>query len=242
MLFDIPPLLSVFSTHTTHPATLQAMSDVFTEQGLAAKNISFCGNWGLLNIFGVRKPVFRAFQALHDGGSTRAKIAVTSSSSSVDSLYSVALLGGSGGSSHSKAAGTSSNSEGQFLTVVLANHACPHDCARPPDLNISFTIHGSADVGAGGGGSSMLVLGDVDAGAVTVQRINATSANPKATWEALGAPDYPNPRQIAAIHAASVPSTEHVTAVKTGGNALAVQGILLEAYSVVILKVPIHYL
>ena len=51
-----------------------ALSDVFTEQGLPAHNISFSGNWGLLNIFGVRKPVFQAFAMLGSAGSTRARL------------------------------------------------------------------------------------------------------------------------------------------------------------------------
>jgi len=50
-----------------------AFTDVFTEQGLPAHNISFSGNWGLLNIFGVRKPVFRAFQLLANAGTTRVR-------------------------------------------------------------------------------------------------------------------------------------------------------------------------
>ena len=80
-----------------------ALSDVFTEQGLPQHNISFSGNWGLVNVFGgenthnslvqgcfsnfeqtcksavwgrdaVRKPSFRAFQLLRDAGSTRATL------------------------------------------------------------------------------------------------------------------------------------------------------------------------
>jgi hypothetical protein len=41
---------------------LNELKDVFTEQGLPSKNISFSGNWGLLNIFGVRTVLFPLYQ------------------------------------------------------------------------------------------------------------------------------------------------------------------------------------
>ena len=44
------------------------ISDVFEEGGFAFANNSFNGNFGLVNVHGVPKPAYRAFQLLHEMG------------------------------------------------------------------------------------------------------------------------------------------------------------------------------
>ena len=44
---------------------------VFEEQGFPAYNISFHGGFGLVNIYGVPKPTFRAFELLAETGHVR---------------------------------------------------------------------------------------------------------------------------------------------------------------------------
>ena len=44
------------------------VSDVFEEGGFAFANNSFNGNFGLVNVHGVPKPAYRAFQLLHELG------------------------------------------------------------------------------------------------------------------------------------------------------------------------------
>lgn len=187
-----------------------AASDVFTEQGLPSRNISFSGNWGLVNIFGVRKPSFRAFQMLADAGSTRAALSLAGADTK--NVYSVALLDGADLQSSST------------LTILIANHACTHRCAAPKPLNLSLSLRGLASAPK----------------SATVARINATSANPKARWESLGAPDFPSPREIASIHAASVVLESAAAVVERGSGIWAVTGVVLETYSLVSVKIRLQ--
>ena len=189
-----------------------ALSDVFTEQGLPQSNISFSGNWGLVNIFGVRKPSFRAFQMLNNAGSTRA--ALTLGDALHKDLHAVALLDGK--DLHSSTA----------ATILVANHACRHICPEPSPVRLNISIAGIA---ADSLGATM---------AATLYRINATSGNPKAEWEKQGAPDYPSPRQIAAIHAASQVKNSTIAVTWRDGK-VEVAGVMVEPYSLVAVHVAL---
>lgn len=143
-----------------------ALSDVFTEQGLPEHNISFSGNWGLLNIFGVRKPSFRAFEMLGKG-TRRARLAIAALDSSpkqgrvhqAAATHTAPRLRARDGSQHTSGeehdgfghAQTQSVHatvrgvallDGQaHLTVILANHACPLDCPPPAHFrNVTVRI------------------------------------------------------------------------------------------------------
>jgi xylan 1,4-beta-xylosidase len=191
-----------------------ALSDVFTEQGLPQSNISFSGNWGLVNIFGVRKPSFRAFQMLSNAGSTRA--ALTLGHATNPDLHTVALLDGK------------DLAASKTLTVLVANHACRHRCPKPSPvrLNISITT--------GAGNTGRIYRSRV----ATVYRINATSGNPKAAWEKQGAPDYPSPRQIKAIHSASnVKKSTH--SISWREHTAKVPDIMVEPYSLVAVRIDL---
>eukprot|EP01047_Picozoa_sp_COSAG01_P006656 COSAG01_NODE_244_length_20489_cov_21.366748_5_plen_1217_part_00 len=191
-----------------------ALSDVFTEQGLPQSNISFSGNWGLVNIFGVRKPSFRAFQMLSNAGSTRA--ALTLGHATNPDLHAVALLDGK------------DLAASKTLTILVANHACRHRCPKPSAvrLNISITT--------GAGNTGRIYLSRV----ATVYRINATSGNPKAAWEKQGAPDYPSPRQIKAIHSASnVKKSTH--SISWWEHTAKVPDIVVEPYSLVAVRIDL---
>ena len=81
-------------------------------------------------------------------------------------------------------------------------------------------------------------LGGVSSTAATVYRINATSGNPKAEWEKQGAPDYPSPRQIAAIHAASEVKNPTVKVTCRDGK-IGLAGVTVEPYSLVAVRVTL---
>ena len=81
-------------------------------------------------------------------------------------------------------------------------------------------------------------LGGASSTAATVYRINATSGNPKAEWERHGAPDYPSPRQIAAIHAASEVKNSTVKVTWRDGK-IGLAGVTVEPYSLVAVRVSL---
>ena len=123
-------------------------------------------------------------------------------------VYSVALLDGA--DLHSSST----------LTIIVANHACTHRCATPEPLNVTLDLRGLSAAPK----------------SATVARINASSANPKAKWEELGAPDYPSPSEIASIHAASAVLESPAAVVEHESGVWVVTDVLLEPYSVLAVK------
>jgi xylan 1,4-beta-xylosidase len=196
-----------------------ALSDVFTEQGLPQNNISFSGNWGLVNIFGVRKPSFRAFQMLRKAGSTRAALALGHTSN--EDLHAVALLDGKDLQSSTA------------VTILLANHACAHHCPEPRPMRLNISIRGAASFSSSGARPGRL--------SATVHRINATSGNPKVVWEKQGAPNYPSPWQMEEIHAASRVLNSTVDVIWRGDGTVEVVGVYVEAYSLVAVQVELPH-
>jgi len=140
--------------------------------------VSFHGGFGLLNVWGVRKPVFRAFELLRTGGSTRAKLSLSGAG---NTLYAVALLDGETLQASSK------------LTVLIANHAANdkgvagRNTKKPLAVSVSLKLSNFAHASA----------------TMEVSRINASSANAKEAWERQGAPQWPSPKQIEGMHTAS---------------------------------------
>ena len=154
-----------------------ALSDIFTEGGFPSHGIPFHGGFGLLNVFGVRKPAFRAFELLHKGGSMRAAVEVGPGVGS-GNLTVLPLL----------------NHENRTLTVLVANHACP-SCGVLGNATIDLHVSGISL--AGGGGDHVTTI------TAMLGRVNSTSANPQAAWVAMGSPDYPTPSQLQVMHEAS---------------------------------------
>lgn len=66
------------------------ISDVFEESGFPVANSSFFGGFGVVNIYGVPKPAYRAFQILHEAGSQRFHTAFSGDASCVATLGAVA--------------------------------------------------------------------------------------------------------------------------------------------------------
>eukprot|EP01043_Picozoa_sp_COSAG02_P031210 COSAG02_NODE_2027_length_10079_cov_10.855311_1_plen_94_part_10 len=55
----------------------QAFTDVFEESFWPMKNVSFHGMFGLVNLQGVPKSTYRAYQLLHQTGNTRHAVKTT---------------------------------------------------------------------------------------------------------------------------------------------------------------------
>ena len=54
-----------------------AVSDVFEESLFPIHNESFHGMFGLINLHGIPKPTYRAYQLLHESGNTRLEVTGT---------------------------------------------------------------------------------------------------------------------------------------------------------------------
>ena len=46
------------------------ISDVFEEEGIPQQNVAFYGGFGMITLYDVKKPVYRAFELLHNLGDT----------------------------------------------------------------------------------------------------------------------------------------------------------------------------
>jgi len=55
--------------------SLWAFSDVFEENGFPASNVTYSAGFGLMNVYGVPKPSYRAMQLLHWAGHKRVPVA-----------------------------------------------------------------------------------------------------------------------------------------------------------------------
>jgi xylan 1,4-beta-xylosidase len=134
-------------------------SDIFEENYFPSQ--AFHGGFGLMNLHGIAKPAYRAYQVLHGLGAEL--LAVKGTHSTVD----VWVVRG-----------------GDAVTVLLCNFALPrHTIANE-------TVHLRLDC-------------KVPPLSADITRIDAKHANAKALWLKMGAPEYLDADQVAALSAAS---------------------------------------
>jgi xylan 1,4-beta-xylosidase len=161
-------------------ASWWTFTDIFEENYFPS--VPFHGGFGLLNLYGVAKPVYRAFELVGRLGTRRWPVDGAHATVSVH-------VGGA--------------ADGTSTTVLLTNVALPrHPVA---DTRVAVRLAG---------------LGGRRPRAASVVRIDATHANAKAAWLAMGAPEYPHPYQVEALHAASA-LVEEPLAVAAAGARLA---------------------
>jgi len=187
----------------------------------------FHNGYGLMTVHGVRKPSWHAFKLLHGAGNSR--LPVSGFVSPADPTSTVSVLATSGGPSVQDGVGTqifvanyhrlssvsrfscdktkkqcSPSANGPYTDSSLCNAECstadyasgislPRPRADDPDCpaqNVTLTLlHPSTTA--------------LPSSLSTVYRIDDANSNPKAMWESLGSPVYPNASVIAALHAAS---------------------------------------
>jgi xylan 1,4-beta-xylosidase len=130
-------------------------SDIFAENFFP--EVAFHGGFGLLTIYGVEKPSYRAFELLHGVG-TELLAAVEDQHPTVD-------------------AWAVRNAARDNATILITNHALPRHPINTEHVVVELT----------GGGMPR---------AVTIRRIDADHANPKARWKAMGCPAYLSHAQV----------------------------------------------
>jgi len=144
-------------------ASWWSFTDVFEENYFPS--VPYHGGFGLVNLYGVPKPVYRGFELLARLGTRRWEVA---------------------GAHPTVAAQVGAGDDDGSTAVLLTNVAHP----RHP-------------VGTERAAVRLSGLQGRRPRAATVTRIDEAHANPKAAWLAMGSPEYLQPAQVEALHAAS---------------------------------------
>jgi xylan 1,4-beta-xylosidase len=156
-----------------------AFTDIFEENYFPS--IPYHGGFGLLNLYGVPKPVYRAFQLLDQFGTRRWVVA--------ESHPTVRVHVGA-------------PDDDGVTTVLLLNVAMPRHAISTEIVDV--TLQG---------------LKGRRPRAALVSRIDDSHANPQAEWLRMGSPEYPHPRQVDALEAASIVVPERLEIAGDGNHA-----------------------
>lgn len=197
-------------------------SDVFQEGGLPTVNASFHGGFGLLNIFGVPKPAFRAFELLANLTGRRVPVdaVVRGGETGAECAQNVHVL--------------STWEEGHtVLQLIVANHDSQLGNSTPATpCNITVRVDTTRS-----GHNICTAIASAD-----LRRIDHEHANPRERWIEIGMPQYPSAAQNAEIFAAS-----HMASLQFGdGEGVSMQaGILVArvnvpAYAVAAMNVSLR--
>jgi len=193
------PYTSAFLGHLASasqrlPANVEGLSfwtfsDVFEEPGLISA--PFHGGFGMSTVHDVNKAAWCALALLAAHG---------------DEAVSVAVGGQPAGPVPGASAGSidvaATRGAGGALVVSVANFmpsTMPESNTTRVTLNITGLAHS--------GGAARTVL---------VQRVDADSCNPLATWKRQGRPTYPSVAQLAALRADAQPSSASVACAGSG--------------------------
>ena len=182
------------------------ISDVFEEGGFAFVNNSFNGNFGLINVHGVPKPAYRAFQLLHELGSEllpTTRSGGGSQSNPTDCAASVGVL--------------ASKSNATCLSVLMFSQAtvgAPIAAHCVVNLTVNTgeetTAATADDIDGRGQKQTTTIQG-------AVRRIDETHTAPKAAWLAMGMPQWPTAAQNREIFEASIMQQAKLPITKSSG-------------------------
>ena len=142
-----------------------SISDVFEEAGMPAVNASFNGDFGLVNIFGVPKPGYRALQLMHEAGSERISSTVRGTGTCAHTVGALALAGNSSGSVRQ----SSTASSGTTFSVLLYSQSA-RGVAIEDSCSVSLKIKLSSELST--------LHSQPQTVECTVRRIDGDHANP----------------------------------------------------------------
>ena len=153
-------------------------SDIFEENYMPSQ--PFHGGVGLMNLYGIPKPVFRGFELLQRLGTGRWTV-----DGSHDTVTCWAGDGQEG--SEREREGYEGSAASPIPSAILwVNVAMPHHAIASESVRLSIPHQGSRRVKA-----------------AFVTRIDESHANPRASWQALGSPDDLSPAEVERLQAAS---------------------------------------
>jgi xylan 1,4-beta-xylosidase len=145
-----------------------AFTDIFEENYFPS--LPYHGGFGLMNLYGVAKPVYRGFELLAQLGTRHWPVAA---------------------SHPTVAAAVGAPDDDAVTSVLLTNVAMPRHAIATELASVRLS-------GTRGRRPR----------AARLSRIDDQHANPQAEWLRMGSPEYPHPRQVDALAAASVVAPE----------------------------------
>lgn len=146
-------------------------SDIFEENYFPS--VPFHGGFGLLNLYGIPKPVYRAYQLLHELGNKQ--VPVDGAHATVDAW--VVMDGNEAGREDG-------NQDDDGLTVLCTNWGLPRHPIANERIRI-FLNHAPRPLAA------------------SICRIDGKNANAKNAWIRMGEPEYLSGKQVRRLQAAS---------------------------------------
>jgi xylan 1,4-beta-xylosidase len=167
-----------------------AFSDIFEEGWLAGP--PFQDTWGCITKEGIRKPVWRAFQLLHQSGDQLHSVSVTPDGAATTAVTAFATAG-----SGSNAGSSATNGPLEGLQVFVSNFWPSGGASAAPRTPVNTQITLQLGALAAASGSSRCFL----------WRIDDTSANPQAAWAAMGSPSDPTKLQLEVCHLLEQPAS-----------------------------------
>ena len=171
--------------------------------------------FGIQTMYGVKKPVYRAYQFLSDRRAGRVvPVKATSAGGAVYTNVAGAVVGATAGAVDVLVA----VADAGVVTVLLANYDIATAANPPPPAaTVTVTVSG---------------MGGALPADATVEVIDDAHVRPLATWRAAGSPLYPTADEIAAEAATSAVLPERLTLQQAGAGAVRFN-VTLQAYAVV---------
>jgi len=169
--------------------SLWTFSDIFEEEPQAA-NI-FHGGFGALTMYATPKPIYRAFQLLHQLGDRRLPATATGVPQTVGMLAATSARGG--------------------YDLVIYNHSLPNGAAAGGPGQFSTAPATQQAI-------TVRVQGALATHTASLTRIDANHGNTRQAWYDLGKPVYPTNAQIEKIAVASEVSPMPIAPVRSPGN------------------------
>ena len=182
-------------------------TDVF-EEGWGMVGAPFHGQFGCMTKEGIRKPVWRAFQALHQAGDTLLNVSSDDTTGTI-TAFATTQSDGSG------------SLDARGLQVFVTNFWPMSGASANPKIPLEASVELTIKA------SSQMKLPST----AFLWRIDDNSTRAWAAWDEMGQPHYPTPVQLALLNKASEMQAEELT-VALGGKV----SFALPAYGVGILR------
>jgi hypothetical protein len=217
-------------------------SDVFEEGGVLPG--PYHGGFGLMNIYGIPKPAYRAFELLHGAGATRHHVDGTCPCGvegiPVNAICSCAPTGHNNQTDDSevpqtpaRASSSSATASAVSRCVDASNNTASGVLATSNGTHVRLFLY-NHPLYHGVPGSDCTISITLDGNEssqhnkltlekATVARIDGMHANPKAAYLKMGSPPYPSAQQLTELRGASELVwepllQEHVTSAAAGGD------------------------
>eukprot|EP01104_Vermistella_antarctica_P018769 TRINITY_DN7082_c0_g1_i2.p1 TRINITY_DN7082_c0_g1~~TRINITY_DN7082_c0_g1_i2.p1 ORF type:complete len:577 (-),score=114.55 TRINITY_DN7082_c0_g1_i2:41-1771(-) len=226
--FVISQMVLFHNVSNVDTLSFWTFSDIFEEQGFLSP--PFSDSFGMIDVYGVAKPVFRAFEMM---GMLRTTIETGESSTlllvqSEGTIDTVVVSTQTGTASDATAPGTRSAVSSSAQQTKAAAAATSRSLITAIVTN--FDGHGTrintTDV-------TLRFSNLTNPSGVLLSPITQDSANPILTWQSLGSPVYPTPFQVQEMQAASQINTTTTVVVAGAQPGVYTLDLVLAPYDTV---------